>query len=256
MVKSFYKEIQRQLGPLVDHSLYSQIKTKMDLSLFMERHAYAVFDFMSLAKALQHEFAPSSGVWTIPKSNKMARFINEIILCEESDELPSGEHMSHFEMYCLAMKEVSANCEGVLEFSNSIKNIGVESAIEECKIPKSSKMFIKSTFNTLNSGKIHEVAASFCFGREKCIPLMFQALLDNMGISEEDAPIFYHYLKRHIEVDGDSHGPLALEMIQFLCADDKAKWEEAAFAASLAIKKRIAFWDQVSDEISLGRNSH
>ena len=145
MVKSFYKEIQRQLGPLVDHSLYSQIKTKMDLSLFMERHAYAVFDFMSLAKALQHEFAPSSGVWTIPKSNKMARFINEIILCEESDELPSGEHMSHFEMYCLAMKEVSANCEGVLEFSNSIKNIGVESAIEECKIPKSSKMFIKCT---------------------------------------------------------------------------------------------------------------
>lgn len=256
MIEEFYKNIQRKIAPLENHPLYSQIESKTDLAIFMERHAYAVFDFMSLAKGLQHEFAPSTGVWTIPKSNKMARFINEIILCEESDELPSGEHMSHFEMYCLAMKEVSANSEGVLEFSNSIKKIGVESAIEECEIPKSSRMFIKSTFNTLKSGKIHEIAASFCFGREKCIPMMFQGLLDNMGISEEDAPIFNHYLKRHIEVDGDSHGPLALEMIQFLCANDKAKWEEAFSAASLAIKHRIAFWDQVSEEISLGRNSY
>ena len=85
---------------------------------------------------------------------------------------------------------------------------------------------------------------------------MFQRILDQFQITEDQAPAFYHYIKRHIEVDGDSHGPLALEMIQFLCADDKAKWEEAAFAASLAIKNRIAFWDQVSDEISLGRNSH
>tara|TARA_Y100000780_G_scaffold232596_1_gene269105 strand:+ start:248295 stop:249050 length:756 start_codon:yes stop_codon:yes gene_type:complete len=249
VIIEFENEVMQKMIPLERHKLFSKIQSGGDLRSFMERHVYAVFDFMSLAKALQNEFAPCSGVWTMPKSNKMARFINEIILCEESDELPSGEYMSHFEMYCMAMDEVHADKTSAMSFMKAVNASGVSTALREATMPNSSRNFLKSTFEVLERGKIHEIAAFFCFGREKCIPLMFQSLLDDMKISESDAPIFYHYLKRHIEVDGDSHGPLALEMMEFICGTDDQMWEESKSAAISAIDCRIAFWDEVAEEI-------
>lgn len=249
MINQFSEQLKPKLDILENHKLYSQIDSVEKLRVFMQRHVYAVFDFMSLAKALQHELAPSSGIWTMPKSNALARFINEIILCEESDELPSGEFMSHFEMYCLGMNEVKANSDDAMAFVRFVKEESFDFALSKVEVPKSSKDFMNSTFSLLNKGNIHEIAASFCFGREKCIPLMFTSLLERMNITETEAPTFHYYLTRHIEVDGDSHGPLALKMIEHLCGDDKLKWEQALKAAMDAIDSRITFWDEVLEDI-------
>lgn len=249
MINSFIEKLKPKLSQLESHPLYSEIKSKKDLQAFMDRHVFAVFDFMSLAKALQDEFAPSGGVWVMPKSNEMARFINEIILCEESDELPSGEVMSHFEMYCKAMAEVEANSDLPMAFIRSVANIGIEKTLKTFDIPKCSRSFIESTFSLVKSNEIHKIAASFCFGREKCIPLMFTSLLKDMKILESDAPTFYYYLKRHIEVDGDSHGPLAIKMIEHLCGDDQTKWDESLEAAIESIDNRLLFWDQVQSDL-------
>lgn len=249
MITEFIETLKPKLAELENHQLYGHIQSINDLQLFMDRHVYAVFDFMSLTKALQNELAPSGGIWTMPKSNKLARFINEIVLCEESDELPSGEFISHFEMYCRAMAEVKANSDLPLAFIHYVSEHGLKIALNEFDIPKCSRTFMDSTFATLKAGRIHEIAASFCFGREKCIPIMFQTLLDQMNISEKEAPTFHYYLKRHIEVDGDSHGPLALNMIEHLCGDDKGKWNEALNAANSSIDNRIQFWDEVLIDI-------
>ena len=74
---------------------------------------------------------------------------------------------------------------------------------------------------------------------------MFRALLKKMDIKREDAIAFHHYLERHIELDGDHHGPLSLRMLDILCDNDLRKIEEAKQTAIHAIKTRIKFWDAV-----------
>jgi hypothetical protein len=58
------------------------------------------------------------------------------------------------------------------------------------------------------------------------------------------------YLERHIEVDGDQHGPLARKMLIELCGDDPLKWEEAEKAAINSIQARIGFWDHILTKLS------
>ena len=145
--------------------------------------------------------------------------------------------MSHFEMYCVAMAELKANSEKPQKFVELVRENGISEVMGTFDIPKSSKEFMNSTFETVENRAIHEIAASFCFGREKIIPVMFQSLLSRMNITETDAPMFHFYLKRHIEVDGDSHGPMALKMLDILCGQDEKKWQEAKVAALVSLMK-------------------
>jgi hypothetical protein len=71
------------------------------------------------------------------------------------------------------------------------------------------------------NGSIAEVAAVFTFGREDVIPTMFSALLqgeDDSGL--QACTIFKYYLERHIELDGDEQGALAIALVGRLCGVD------------------------------------
>lgn len=57
------------------------------------------------------------------------------------------------------------------------------------------------------------------------------------------------YLERHIEVDGDDHGPLSREMVADLYGDTPALWEEASQAAEEALRARLRLWDGVLKQI-------
>jgi len=69
----------------------------------MEHHIYAVWDFMSLLKALQAAVAPAQSPWMPSSRPELRRFINEIVLGEECDEYNVAgmrRFISHFELYC------------------------------------------------------------------------------------------------------------------------------------------------------------
>ena len=246
MEKSKIKELSSALS---EHPLYNNLKSLADLQFFMENHVYAVFDFMSLTKGIQNHFAPVSPIWTPPKNPELARFINEVILGEESDQLPDGRFMSHFEMYLLAMEEVGANTEEIRKFVEYISCGEIAKAFEEaCPYP-AAKTFTKSTLGKLGDWEIHQLVASFCYGREKVIPLMFQSLADRCGLTKEACPLFFFYLNRHIELDGDEHGPLADKMLEAVTFSDKLLEEQAREAAILSLERRIEFWDNVDDSL-------
>jgi hypothetical protein len=243
---------------LEDHPVYSAIHGVEDLRLFMSHHVYSVWDFMSLIKYLQGMIAPTSYPWLPGGDGDVRRFINELVLEEESDEaLPgSGQQFgSHFELYCQAMREIGADAEAPLRFIERVRGQGVTAALAHPEVPAASRAFTGRTFAFIDSGKPHTVAAALALGREHIIPCMFRALLDRIGIAESDAPAFHYYLKRHIHLDEDFHAPLSLRLLNGLCGDDPQRHAEAVAAGREAVGARLQFWDGVLDQLNAQRQA-
>lgn len=230
---------------LADHPIYSALQTLEDLQRFMEHHIYSVWDFMSLIKYLQGAVAPTSVPWLPKGDSSIRRFINELVLEEESDQLTDGTYSSHVELYLRAMTEVGANTQPFLNFLETVDNDGIEAALALTSVPQASRTFTKQTFEFLAKQQAHQVAAALALGREHIIPMMFRSLLGRMQISEQAAPIFHFYLNRHVHLDEDFHAPLSLRLLNNLCADDAAKTQQAVQAAQQAVKARLQFWDEV-----------
>lgn len=243
--------LEPQRKALREHKLYRLLHDIEDVQRFMELHVYAVWDFMSLLKALQQELTCTTLPWR-PKNNaKLARFINEIVLGEESDVNEHGVPRSHFEMYLEAMQEVGADTSKVLALVNKLDHLdNIDAHIAAAGLDPAASDFLRFTFGIITENKAHKIASAFTFGREDLIPDMFIQIIEQ---ASEDGvnrfPKLTYYLVRHIEVDGDEHGPLALEMMKELCGDDKQKWDEALAVAQAALEQRIALWDAIAAQI-------
>ena len=234
---------------LEDHPIYEAIATLDELRLFMQHHVYSVWDFMSLVKYLQGVVAPTGAPWVPVGDASVRRFINEIVLEEECDETADGEYASHFELYQIAMREVGAETDSLQEFITSVKSDGIHAALALSCVPKASREFTTRTFDFIEEGAPHKIAAAFALGREHIIPDMFRSILKRSGVTESQAPVFHYYLNRHIDLDGDSHAPLSLRLLNGLCADDETKTQEAIDAAQAAIQARLQLWDGVLENI-------
>ena len=246
------EEIESKLEPLRDqlrnHKLYNELTSVSDIKIFMENHVYAVWDFMSLLKALQIHLTCTSLPWKPVSNTNTARFINEIVLEEETDKNELGVYRSHYDMYLDAMEEVGANTKTISQLLESITGIqSVLDVIKDSSLNEAVKNFLSFTFETIQTNQPHKIAAAFTFGREDLIPDMFLKIIEQAG--EEKYPKLGYYLKRHIELDGDDHGPLSLKMIQELCGEDELKWKEVADSSQKALQQRIALWDCITDQI-------
>ncbi len=246
--------IEQKRAELASHPFLTgqYITNKQDLAEFMEHHVYAVWDFMRLAKSLQHSICPSSNLWLPSQTQRAgARFINEIILAEESDVDASGHNaMSHFDLYIQAMVDVGADPGFILGFLDQVREHGIDWALDNADIPGPCVRFMRHTFDIIATGKPHVVAASFCFGRETVIPQMFINLVKQLKLGKLDAPRFHYYLERHIAVDGEEHGPAAIDLVSLLCDNDPVKLVEAEKAALESIQARYEFWTAVKERIT------
>ena len=245
-------KIQPQKELLLQHSLYEKITTIADLNSFLESHVYAVWDFMSLLKALQAKLTCTTTPW-FPTENPETRYlINEIVLAEESDFTIDGRRQSHYEMYLEAMEASGANTASIEHFLyevNSLHNIFV--AIKKSSLHPNIKAFLDFTFRIIDEGKSHKIAAAFTFGREDLIPSMFTVILKNFQVNFPDTDLskLIYYFERHIELDADEHGPMAMKMITELCGTDEQKWTEVEEVSILALEKRIGLWDAIEEQI-------
>ena len=236
---------------LLNHSLYSKIKNINDLQKFVETHIFAVWDFMSLLKSLQLQLTCTNTPWVPNKNSETAYLINEIVLAEETDINQVGERKSHYELYLEASKSFGADTNDIDLFLNKLKNEDVFNAINSSNIPKEVKDFLEFTFKIIEEGKPHKVAAAFTFGRENLIPSMFTAILKNFqkNFPEQDISKLIYYFERHIELDEDEHGPMALEMVIELAENDPEKWKEIKEVSVEALKKRIGLWNSIENII-------
>lgn len=119
--------------------------------------------------------------------------------------------------------------------------------------PRAAAEHVGATMALALHGATSAVASVFTFGREDVIPTMFSQLRA-AGASqalEREASIFCYYLDRHIELDGEDHGPLALALVDRLCGTDaadpqaQARWRDAEAVVQAALRSRAALWDAV-----------
>ena len=242
-ISELNKKLQPYRNEIVKHKLYSKLKTKSDIKKLMESHVFAVWDFMSLQKALQINLTCFEIAWRPIGDPKIRRLVNSIVLEEESDVDSEGNPASHFELYLEAMKECEAETSTIETF---MKNLNKNS---RPKINEDIDSFLNTTFSIIEGGKSHEIASAFTFGREDLIPDMFLAIVNDMN-KEKSFDKFGYYLERHIELDGGDHGPLALELICNLCGDDEKKWDEVQEVAIKCLKARKLLWDKINNDIN------
>jgi hypothetical protein len=251
-----FQPLQKQLN---EHPIYSSLESLEDLRVFMTHHVFSVWDFMSLVKYLQGKIAPVAVPWVPAGKPALRYFINQLTAEEESDTAPGPDgttrYGSHFEFYREAMSEIGGDGEMPARFIALVQERGVDAALYSDLVPLPARYFSETTFGLIREDKPHEVAAALALGRERVIPEMFRRFLEKMNIAERDAPGFHYYLKRHIHLDADVHGPLSLELLHELCEDDPAKVDDAETAAEEALCARIRFWDGVLEAIQAGRES-
>ncbi len=233
---SYRENLSELQEGLCQHEVYQKLVDLPSLRHFMSYHVFAVWDFMSLLKALQKEITCVSVPWTpSPYSAELVRFINQIVLGEESDLDKSGHAVSHFELYLQGMKEVGASPSALYDFLPELNVDTLRPGVRE---------FVKENLRLAREGDPVEVAASFFFGREKLIPSMFTSMVEILKKENVEAPTFLYYLERHIQVDGEEHGPLAMRCLDALIQGSKEKEAMAMKAGLNALHLRKKLWDE------------
>ncbi|GAB3387182.1 DUF3050 domain-containing protein [Lysobacter fragariae] len=235
------------------HPVFEALTTLDDVRGFMRAHVFAVWDFMSLLKRLQQDLTCTQVPWLPPRDRIASHLINEIVLGEESDVRPDGEPASHLDIYLDAMREVGADTTQFERFMELVAG-GMEAidAMHTVGAPQHVRHFVAHTLHVAREDSTLAVMTNFFHGRENVIPQMFNALLTRWSIDEDQAPMFVFYLKRHIEVDGETHGPMAQAIIERAVGDDPAKEQQVVQAAIEAVRARIALWDGVQESLGQG----
>jgi hypothetical protein len=243
---------------LLDHPLYTQVVSVPDLRRFMEDHVFAVWDFMSLLKRLQQDMTCIRVPWFPADNTRAARLINDIVIGEETDVDPDGSYISHLDLYLQAMADIGAS---TLQFdrfrSLVLLGVPVEVALTRIGAPSHVQAFVAHTMALANSGSTEEVLAAFFCGREDIIPEMFRRLLGTLyGAKHNNDRLrrFIYYIDRHIELDGDSHGPMGRELLEDLLANSPHKVERARRAACSSIEARIRLWNGTLSKLRNSRS--
>lgn len=104
----------------------------------------------------------------------------------------------------------------------------------------------RSTGGVRAARSLRERRESLPHWAKRMVPASVRTAADRYEQSNPDPRAFFRiYLERHIELDGESHGPMSQALLQDLCGDDDQKWDEATTAARDALRARVDLWDGV-----------
>lgn len=260
-----FDKVHSRIAPLrkslLEHPIYSRVDCLDSLHVFMQHHVFAVWDFMSLLKALQQQLSCTQVPWLPPKNRLGCRLVNDIVLAEESDE-DSDENgaegfASHYDLYHDAMKSCGAETSVVDQFLEELRDgATVQQALGKANAPDAVSEFVLETFTVIDTGNLCAIASTFTFGREDLLPDLFLQIVKQLDLEANGSlKKFDYYLQRHIELDGEEHGPMAEKLIVSLCGEStepeyESNWQVVEEAAFKSLEARLRLWDRVEASLS------
>jgi len=251
-LNNYKKAIDELKQSLTSHKLFSNELNLSQMSKFMESHIFSVWGFMSLLKSLQSGITVTGAPW-IPNENSrngLTNFINEIVLCEESDDIGNIGYMSHFEFYLLAMNKMKASTSQINLLIERLKSEKYnEKLIDELDIYSEVKDFVKFDLDIALSGNLSKIVGGFALGREKVIPNIFSYIIPCIDHNDSTKKLLT-YLKRHVDVDGDRHGPLSIKLLDTICQSDES-YLMAYNSGITSLKLRLKVWDRIANELGI-----
>lgn len=235
---------------ILEHRVFRQLTSVERLRRFLELHVYAVWDFMSLLKALQQNLTCVDVPWRPSRDPLTRRLINEIVLAEESDDDGQGGYASHFELYLRAMEDAGADTTSIERLVDLVAHgIPWQVALKRSDMPPPAMEFVQTTLETASSVEMHRIAAAFTIGREDLIPEMFRRIVAGLRRDYPDGlAALEFYLDRHIHLDEETHSPLARRMLAQICGQDPQSWSEAEQTAVAMLEARKRLWDALSEQ--------
>ena len=235
------RPMQREIA---EHPIYAQLGDMHAVRVFMEHHVFAVWDFMSLLTALRSHVTTVNVPWRPLGSGATRRFVNELMLAEESDDVGGG-YSSHFELYLDAMDAIEADSRPIRRFVEMFHaDQDVELTLRRCGAPAAAGEFVSRTWKAIDSGRTSAIVGSFAFGRESLIPGMFTSLYP-LAARKAELALFCDYLQRHIQLDEEVHAPLAYNLVSEICGDDEDRWEDVRISGLEALFARQTMWDGI-----------
>lgn len=255
------EQLQQRLAPLktalLAHPIYQEIDRLASLHIFMEHHVFAVWDFMSLLKQLQRLLTCVEVPWLPSVDAVGCRFVNEIVVAEESDDDGQGGFVSHFELYRRAMLQCGAKTEAIDGFVAQLRQgKSLPTALELSRVAPPARHFVQRTFEIIEEGQLCAVASAFTFGREDLLPVLFQRIVDELNVETGGSlETFRYYLNRHIGLDGEEHGPMAAQLMRSLCGRDDNLWKVAEESAVTSLEARRELWDGIYSAVCEPRES-
>lgn len=229
---------------VVSHDVYHQLTSLDRTRKFMELHVFAVWDFMSLLKALQRELTCIDVPWLPRADRSLVRLINELVLEEESDLVGDGSS-SHFDLYRAGMRQAGADLTAIDSFTSVIGSGTTLPDALATRAPDKVHDFVIGDWDIIQSGDPVATAATFAVGREGLIPEMFTNLTRLARQHPDQLSLFVDYLERHIQMDAEVHMPMAFEMVARLCGEDESRWLVAEQAGRAALVRRRDLWNNI-----------
>jgi hypothetical protein len=157
------------------------------------------------------------------------------------------------------MEDIGASTVQFDNFCSMVRSgVPVDASLTRSGAAQHVQRFVTHTMAVATKARTEEVLAAFFYGREDIIPEMFRRLLKTLYDARQDnnsLRYFIYYIDRHIELDGDSHGPKGRELLESLVANSSDKAERAMRAACGSIEARIGLWDGTLSKLRDSRKS-
>ncbi|KOY51772.1 DUF3050 domain-containing protein [Polaribacter dokdonensis] len=218
--------------------LYSSIENKKDVKSFMENHIFAIWDYMSLMRALENNLRDNSVPWFPSNNGKNLKILYKILDEEEYTIDASGSVKSYFEMYLEAMEEIGANTSDILNILSHSKTINlIDEALNLTGMNIESFYYTRFIYTIIKSQKPHLMAIVFALSKELVSKVLILEDFCRKDFSNKyDKTLFL--INKLKAVNSKNYNSNAFKLASDFIGEDPQKLMEAKRAALNCVRYR------------------